>query len=127
VVVSELQHCHACDRFDRETGVCHGNEQPVHENVYRLGCPDEKFPARGVAVLVTHQRTTLAEPPAEGQVLEDRRAVCEACPIGSFEGWADTGRTVAKCRECEGCRRRGRPVGLIAVTVQRCPRGHHEE
>lgn len=124
--MSEVSICHGCTHFDRETGVCHSNQEPVHENVYRLGCPDEKFPARGVAVLVTHRRSTLTEAPAEGQVLEDRRTVCEACPIGSFEGWADRNRTVARCRECEGCKRRGNAVGLIAITIHRCPRGHHE-
>lgn len=119
--MSEIQSCHACPHFDRETGVCHLNQQPVHENVYRLGCPDGKFPSRDVPVLRTHRRTTLSEPPAEGLVLDDRRAVCEACPIGSFDGWA--GPSVVKCREiCRPCNTQG----LINIAIHKCPRGHHE-
>ena len=55
------------------------------------------------------------------KVLNERRVVCGGCPIGGLGGGG--GPNVAMCREiCRPCN----TLGLIDITIHRCPRGHHE-
>jgi hypothetical protein len=94
------------------------DRKQFHEHAQSGECPRDVY-ADGVVP----PKPTLMYPPVDGPVLEERRAVCEGCPIGSFAGWAEPTKMVAQCNEiCRPCNTRG----LINILIHKCPRGHHE-
>lgn len=116
--------CFSCENFkpSRVTGTACSLKPVVRfAELLVAGCPIDKFGPSPLAVMPS------TPTPVAADVLNERKAVCEGCPIGGFEGWEDESRAVARCRHCEACKKKGRAVGLIQLTHFKCPRGHHEE
>lgn len=110
-----VQLCIRC-AFGSSRAACSVDGKQYHDHALSGECPKDVYEGGAVTL-----GATLRGFPVTGEVLEQRRAVCEGCPIGSFDGWA--GPTVVRCREmCRTCNTHG----MLDISAVRCPRGHHE-